>query len=104
MKQYLSVVMLLAAIGGCAKTDSTAVVTPTNNVPFPMDRSGESTKPATYPEKTEVERLLVRAGEHQQLGEFEKALTIVKEALQADPNSPSATAMRTNLEDILRKI
>lgn len=104
MRHYLPVVILLALTGGCTKTDSPTVVSPTNSASLPTEKPTESTKPTTYPEKTEVERLLVRAGEFQQQGEFEKALTLVKEALQVDPNSPSATVLRTSLEDIMRKI
>ena len=104
MKRHLSVVMLLPLIVGCAKTDSPVVVTPTKSVPAPTEQSGESTKSTTYPEKIDVDRLLVRAGEQQQQGKFEQALTLVKEALQVVPDSPSATAMRTSLEVIMRKI
>ena len=104
MKRRLLIMLFLAVIAGCAKTESPVVITSSSNAPLSKEQSPESIKPVNYPEKTEVERLLARAGEHQQQGEFDKALTIVKEALQVDPNSTSATAMRTNLEDILRKI
>ena len=103
MRNFLRVMILVVFVAGCARTDVPTVVAPDNSVSSASEHSVESTKPITYPEKTEVDRLLVRAGEHQQQGEFDKALTLVKEALQVDPNSPSATAMRTTLEDILRK-
>ena len=103
MRNFLRVMILVVFAAGCARTDVPTVVALDNSVSSAPEHSVESTKPITYPEKTEVDRLLVRAGEHQQQGEFDKALTLVKEAIQVDPNSPSATAMRTTLEDILRK-
>ena len=63
-----------------------------------------STDSVAYPESIEVDRLVVLANETQQKGEFAKALVLVNRALQLDPNSPSASSMKVNLEDLMRKI
>ena len=72
--------------------------------PAPGERAKVSTDSVAYPENIEVERLVVLAGELQQKGEFAKALALVIRALQLDPNSPSASSMKANLEDLIRKI
>lgn len=68
------------------------------------ERTKVSTDSVAYPENMEVERLVVLASGLQQKGEFAKALALVNRALQLDPNSPSASSMKANLEDLIRKI
>ncbi len=72
--------------------------------PATDERTKVSTDSVAYPENTEVERLVVLAGGLQQKGEFAKALALVNRALQLDPNSPSASSMKVDLEDLIRKI
>lgn len=72
--------------------------------PATDERTKVSTDSVAYPENTEVERLVVLAGGLQQKGEFVKALALVNRALQLDPNSPSASSMKADLEDLIRKI
>jgi len=103
MQQYLPIVFSLAFVIGCAKSDSPTVGT-AQSASIPSAQPAPAATSTSYPEKVEVERLLVRAGEHQQNGKFEQALALVKEALQLDPSSPSATALQSKLEDIIRKI
>ena len=66
-----------------------------------------STAPTTatlYPEKTEVERLLHLAKEQEAKGLFESALDLANQALQLDPNSPTATSRKSQLEKIITRI
>ena len=72
--------------------------------PTPDELTKVPANSVAYPENNEVERLVVLAGEFQRKGEFVKALALANRALQLDPNSPSASLMKTNLEDLIRKI
>ena len=47
---------------------------------------------------------MLLAKEQEAKGLFESALDLVNQALQLDPNSPSATSMKSHLENILSKI
>ena len=92
-----------------ANTHETISEAPTKELigivdPAPDERGKVSTDSVTYPENIEVERLVVLANELQQKGEFAKALALVNRALQLDSNSPSASSMKANLEDLIRKI
>jgi hypothetical protein len=67
-------------------------------------QASDPTPTGVYPEKAEVERLLSRARELERQHQFEEALALVNQALQADPGSPSATAMRRRLEEIVKRL
>ena len=66
--------------------------------------SSVPTTATSYPEKTKVERLLQLAREQEAKGLFEGALDLVNQALQLDPNSPSATSRKSHLEKITTRI
>jgi len=99
--------LLTLAVSGCMRGPVTVTVTTTPTPPTsPSAKPAESTQssqPAAYPEKVEVERLLYRARELEQSGQFTNALAIVNQALQIDARSPSATTLRNHLEEIIKR-
>ena len=107
MRPLLPVLSLAAVVVGCSRTPLTINVSVTQTSP---DAAAASAPPVsqpaelTYPEKSEVEALLYRARELRQKGKFESALTLVNQALQYDPHSPAATALKTELEEIIKRI
>ena len=107
MKPLLSGLILATMVAGCSHTPQTINVSVTETH---SEKAAASAPPlsqpngTSYPEKSEVEALLYRARELQQKGQFESALTLVNQALQYDPHSPAATALKTELEEIIKRI
>lgn len=60
--------------------------------------------PLEYPEKADVERLLIRASELESNGKFQDALAVANQAVALDPSSPRANEMKARLEELLRRI
>ena len=69
-----------------------------------LTQSSDTPLAASYPESPEVRKLLFRAGELEGKAEFHGALALVDEALQLDPQSPAASAMKVRLERIIRRV
>ena len=74
----------------------------TANAPVDVTAAQEDS-PLIYPEKTAVQRLLVRAAELESNGKFDDALAVAKEAVAIDPSSPRANDMKARLEELLRR-
>jgi hypothetical protein len=102
---YAPVVVALWAIG-CSHgpVNILVTVTPSSSSSSPAPANSiETNQPAAYPEKPKVDRLLTRARDIEQSGQFTNALSIVNQALAIDPHSPSATALKNRLEEIIRR-
>jgi hypothetical protein len=105
LAEIVSALLFAITVTGCSKAQPPINV----YVSQPALQGGDShSTPSTvatpYQEKTDVERLLYRARELQDKGQFQSALGLVDQALQIDENSPSATAMRIRLEEIIKRI
>lgn len=110
MNRLLALGMLLVATG-CAREPASppAAHEPSDDdvtaVDAPVHVSGPQVEPPLgYPEKADVERLLVRASELESRGNFEDALAMANQAVAIDPSSPSANEMKARLEELLRRI
>lgn len=103
------IAILLAAIfAGCSnRPDATNehVAQPVANLSgSPTSDTTSPQSGSAYPEKAEVDALLYRAREMQGKKQFESALALVEKALEIDPHSPSAKAMKERLEEIMKRI
>jgi hypothetical protein len=103
------VVSIVAILLGCNKNpvQQTASENAPATKPFgpEITYTVETTLPTiVYPEKTDVERLLITASELELKGNFADALETANRALVLDPNSPRAAATKQRLEDRLRRI
>lgn len=107
MKPIIAV-FLAAICAGCTKgpdaTDAHVARPVTDLSGSPTSDTTSPQSASAYPEKAEVEALLYRARELQGKKQFDSALALVEKALQADPYSPSAKAMKQRLEEIMKRI
>lgn len=116
MKRIVIGFLVTVALAGCSQAPSVTsdpvapqaltAITP-SQVPAAQPAAPLLPSPSadvSYPEKIDVERLLFRARELEHKHEFQNALALVTEALGLDPHSPSAFAMKSRLEEILKTI
>ena len=110
MYRLLALGMLLLATG-CAgeRASPPAAAEPSDDHVTAVDASVELSVPQSgpqleYPEKADVERLLVRASELESNGKFQDALAVANQAVAVDPSSPRANEMKARLEELLRRI
>src|SRR5262245_14641023 len=108
MRPMKTIFLIAIIAAGCSKVQQPINVYVNNTT---SEHAATQTTPSTtpivatgYPEKTDVERLLIRARELEQKGQFESAFALVNQALELDANSPSATALKSHLEEIIKRI
>lgn len=110
MYRLLALGVLLIAIGCAGEPASPpAAREPSDEDVAAVDASvdlsvPQSEPPLEYPEKADVERLLVRASELESNGNFQDALAVANQAVAVDPGSPRANEMKARLEELLRRI
>jgi hypothetical protein len=108
MRALMTGLALAATVGSCSRSPQSVNVqviqSSTDSGITTVAPPSQPDAVRVYSEKTEVERLLYRASELRQKGQFESALAHVDQALGIDPNSPSAAAMKIQLEEIIKRI
>ena len=108
MRRLFGFLLLALLSAGCSKP------IPTSDASSPGSHTDEDVASAdnvsaeteysateTYPEKSEVTRLMYRANIEFEAGRFNEALVIVEKALSVDSHSVTASELRTRITDIL---
>ncbi len=101
MNKSLTIGILILVIG-CGRKPVTVPILPSTSQSDAT--SSTSSIFASYAEKVEVERLLVTAAQLESKGKFREALSIADRALALDSNSPRASALKSRIENLLRRI
>ena len=96
--------LLSAAFIGCDTTLPSPTVDDAAGSRTTTVGPGNSLDIEPYPEQDSVRRLIARAVEFQNAGNYKAALSVVERALRIDPNSYLATKLRAKLREVLERV